>query len=185
MSFTYVWTDHKTNKLYVGVHKGETSDGYISSGKLFLSEYNSRPEDFTRQIISQGDYDDMISLETTILKSVNAAKDPLFYNGHNGDGNFYNKGHTEKTKTKLKAARNKRIDKPRLGKPLNAEGKLKASTSAKARTKTVEGKQNLSNAGKISAIKRRERMINDPIYAEAYREKIRQSWIKRRMKKES
>ena len=149
MNFTYVWTDHKTNKLYVGVHKGETTDGYISSGKLFLSEYNLRPKDFTRKIVATGTYEDMVSLETAILKSVNAAKDPLFYNGHNSDGKFYNKGHTEETKAKLKVARNNRTDKPRLGKPLSAAGKIKASASAKqAALSDNRGKRLAENRGK-------------------------------------
>ena len=149
MAFTYVWTDHKTNKLYVGVHKGSITDGYISSGKLFLSEYNKRPLDFTREIIADGDYQDMVALETAILRSINAAKDPLFYNGHNSDGRFYNKGHTEETKTKLKLARNKRTDKPRLGKPLSESGKLKASQSAKNAALTDNrGKRLAENRGK-------------------------------------
>ena len=27
--FVYQWTDHKTNKLYIGSHKGDPDDGYI------------------------------------------------------------------------------------------------------------------------------------------------------------
>lgn len=101
-SFLYCWTDKHTNKLYVGVHKGHQSDGYICSSKHMLEEYKKRPQDFSRQIIATGTLKDMFLLENKILTSVNAKKDPLFYNRHNGDGNFYNKGHTEETKNKLR-----------------------------------------------------------------------------------
>jgi hypothetical protein len=100
-SFVYCWTDHKKQKLYVGVHKGTTTDGYVCSSKKMLEEYSIRPNDFSRQIIAEGNYEDMISLETAILRSVNAKLNEDFYNGHNGDGKFYNKGHTEETKKKF------------------------------------------------------------------------------------
>lgn len=130
-SFLYVWTDLLENKLYVGTRKGVPTDGYICSGKLMLEQYKKRPLDFVRQVVATGTYKDMIALECYILKSVDAKKDKNFYNQHNGDGNFYNKGHTQGTKEKLKVARNNRTDKPRLGKLLSEEGKKKASESAK------------------------------------------------------
>lgn len=100
-SFVYVWTDHSTNKIYVGIHKGHPNDSYISSSKSFMEEYKKRPYDFTRQVIAEGIYEDMIALETAILRSANAKIDETYYNLHNGDGKFYNKGHTEETKKKL------------------------------------------------------------------------------------
>ncbi len=103
-AFLYCWTDTKSNKLYVGTHKGSTDDGYVCSGKLMLEQYDFRPEDFSREIIAKGLYDDMISFECAILKSANAAKDLGFYNQHNGDGNFFCKYHTETTKAKIKLA---------------------------------------------------------------------------------
>lgn len=103
-AFLYCWTDQVTHKLYVGVHKGIQNDGYICSSKKMLEEYHKRPEDFKRKIIAEGQFEDMISLETAILCSVNAKINPVFYNMHNGDGNFYNKGHTQETKEKIKSS---------------------------------------------------------------------------------
>lgn len=135
--------------LYVGTHKGHPTDGYICSSKILLEEYKKRPEDFSREILAYGSYDEMIKFETAILKAANAAKDPSFYNMHNGDGNFYNKGHSGCTIAKLKIARNKRTDKPRLGKHLNESGKKKASESAKIAAKTDgRGKRLAENRGK-------------------------------------
>lgn len=171
-SFLYVWTDSLTNKLYVGTRKGNISDGYVCSGKLMLEQFAIRPNDFIRQIIAVGMYDDMIALENAILKSVNAKNNKDFYNQHNGDGDFYNKGHTLQTKAKLKIARNKRLDKPRLGKPLSNEGKKKASESAKKAALTdnrgLRLKQNRGKNVNYSAItkevwhKRKEGLLPMP-----------------------
>lgn len=163
--------------LYVGTHKGSPADGYICSSKILLEEYKKRPEDFSREILAFGSYDEMIKFETAILKAANAAKDPGFYNMHNGDGRFYNKGHSEGTKAKLKESRNKRTDKPREGKKLNEAGKIKASNSAKKRAESEEGKIHLSRAGKLSAEKRK----NDPNYKKHLSEKSKDMWEKRRL----
>ena len=70
-AFVYCWTDVKTNKLYIGSHKGTVNDGYVCSSKLMLQEYTKRPQDFTRQIVAEGN-------------------DDLFYNQHNGFGTYLN-----------------------------------------------------------------------------------------------
>jgi hypothetical protein len=176
-AFIYCWTDTNRNMLYVGTHKGTPDDGYVCSSKLMLEEYNKRPQDFKREVMAFGSYNNMISFETKILKAANAAEDMSFYNQHNGDGNFFNKGHTEATRAKLKIARNKRTDKPRLGKKLSEEGKINASISAKKRSLTLEGKKHLSEAGKKSAEKRK----NDPVYKEYLSKKSTEMWEKRRL----
>jgi hypothetical protein len=148
-AFAYVWTDHQTKKLYVGTHKGSPNDGYICSGKFMLEEYNTRPEDFTRQIIASGTYEDMIVFESSILRACNAKKDPLMYNQHNGDGKFYNSGHTEETKVKLKIARNKRTDKPNFGNTHNEETRKVMSEKAKEAAKVDgRGRRLAENRGK-------------------------------------
>lgn len=135
MSFTYCWTDHKTNKLYVGVHKGTTTDGYICSSKKMMEQYKVRPNDFSRQIIANGNYQDMLVLEAKILASENARYNDHYYNEHNGNGKFTNKGHSDVTKEKLrnhrhsdatkqliKEARLRQKD-PRIGKKHSEETK--------------------------------------------------------------
>jgi hypothetical protein len=100
-AFVYCWTDRLTNKLYVGWHKGQPDDGYICSSKIMLQEYKNRSSDFTRQVLASGNMTDMINFETKILIAFNAAKDKMFYNMHNGNGNFYLKCHTEESKNKI------------------------------------------------------------------------------------
>lgn len=88
-AFVYCWTDSKTNKLYVGSHVGSVDDGYVSSSRHFMAEYKQRPEDFSRQIIAHGNRDDVRSLESSILNSIDAASNRSFYNLHNNNGKFF------------------------------------------------------------------------------------------------
>mgnify|MGYP000380334652 CR=1 FL=1 len=108
-SFTYCWTDHKNKMLYVGIHKGSHNDGYICSSKTMKEEYKKRPEDFTRQILARGTYAEMCVFETTILKSVDCAKNKSFYNRHANNGKYYNRKCLPMTAEK--------ISKSNLGKP--------------------------------------------------------------------
>src|SRR6185312_5620236 len=78
-AFTYCWTDHLKNMLYVGCHKGSEDDGYVCSSKWMLEEYTKRPDDFTRQIITEGTYDDCLMLEATILKTADAKNNSDYY----------------------------------------------------------------------------------------------------------
>ena len=109
-AFVYCWTDKLTNMLYVGSHKGSIDDGYICSSKYMLEEYNKRPEDFSRQIVAEGKFEDIRVLEEKILTSVNAKLNESFYNMHNGNGKFYLKVHAEKARKAIGASK---IGKPR------------------------------------------------------------------------
>lgn len=100
-SFVYCWTDHLYNKLYVGSRKGHTEDGYICSSTLMLEQYHKRPNDFTRQIIALGLYEDIRKLEEVLLKTIDAAKDKTFYNQSNCSSKFYLKDHTEESRNKI------------------------------------------------------------------------------------
>jgi len=100
-AFVYCWTDHSTHKLYVGWHKGAPNDGYVCSSKVMLQEYKKRPQDFTREVLASGSSSDMLNFETKILTAANAAKDPMFYNMHNGNGKFVLKGHTDNARKKI------------------------------------------------------------------------------------
>lgn len=88
-AFVYCWTDHKTNMLYIGSHKGSIDDGYICSSKYMMEEYSKRPTDFTRQIIAEGTVSDIRRLETKLLQAVNAKLDEKYYNKHQNDGFFF------------------------------------------------------------------------------------------------
>jgi hypothetical protein len=100
-AFVYCWTDFGTNRLYIGVHKGSTDDGYVCSSKIMKEHYMKRPHDFSRQILAQGTFDDCYSLETAILKATKADKNCDFYNQHTNNGKFYCKEFTEARNLKI------------------------------------------------------------------------------------
>jgi len=115
-AFVYCWTDHATNKLYIGWHKGSFDDGYICSSKYMKEQYNERPSDFTRQIIASGSCKEMTSFETTLLRAENARKNDAYYNLHNGDG-FYSYG--PKTKEHIEKLKKPKSDEHKLALSLN------------------------------------------------------------------
>jgi hypothetical protein len=142
-SFVYCWTDTRTNMLYLGVHKGTQDDGYICSSKYMLNEYNLRSDDFSREIIAVGNYKEMLKFEAIILKSINAARDPLFYNKHNGDGRPYTEKHSEETKKKLSKPKTEEHKQKLRGKRphVNQSGtKNNAYKKLKGKSKTQEFK---------------------------------------------
>ena len=50
--FVYIWFDRKNKRYYIGSHKGNPEDGYISSSSWMKNAYYRRPEDFKRKILS-------------------------------------------------------------------------------------------------------------------------------------
>ena len=113
-AFVYCWTDNLTNILYLGSHKGTEDDGYVCSSKYMMKEYKSRPASFTRQIIAHGSFLEMRKFEGVILDSIDAAKDPMFYNKINSQIKFCQERHTEETKRK--------ISESQKGKPKRSKG---------------------------------------------------------------
>jgi len=206
-AFVYCWTDKVTNKLYVGSHKGTTNDGYICSSKLMLDEYKKRPDDFSRQIIAEGNLKDIRKLEAKILQSVNARLNEQFYNKHDNDG-FYFDGwksgtHTEEHLKNMSIAASKRkrteehINKlhegrrasknsqehkaaliaSRIGSTHNEETKKKMSEKKLSNPQT---KLNASEAGKKSQTARKASGYYE---TPEYKEKCKLAWEKRKFKK--
>lgn len=100
-SFVYIWTDLLTSKQYIGYHKGTPDDGYVCSSKPMLTEYNMRPQDFTREIVAHGTQPDMLTFEQDFIKSTNAHNDPGYYNQALSVGPFYCTSHTQETRARM------------------------------------------------------------------------------------
>lgn len=114
ISFVYKWIDKGLGKYYIGAHKGTIDDGYICSSKLMLEQYRKRPFDFFREILSyHNSFPEALTEEARLQLLVNAAKNPDYYNQHNGNGKYYLKAHTEETK--------KRFSEMRIGKDLSRQ----------------------------------------------------------------
>lgn len=197
-AFVYCWTDKLTNRLYVGSHKGTRDDGYICSSKWMLEEYNKRPEDFSRQIIADGDEPDIRRLEARILQSANAAYDDGYYNKHMNDG-FYFAGWTTETLTEthrknMSIAATKRLRTPEHMQKLH-EGRRNSKNSPEhidaiikhntGRKMSDEAKQKMSLAkkGKKLSEAHREKLRGRDysfMQTEEYKLKVRESWAKRK-----
>lgn len=80
--FIYMWCSKSTGMKYIGSHKGNTNDGYISSSEHFLCAYNSNKLDFTRSILEYviGDIPRIREIETKYLKYYSVSSDSKFYN---------------------------------------------------------------------------------------------------------
>lgn len=174
-SFLYCWTNLLTEKLYIGVHKGDSDDGYVCSSKLMMKEYGENPQNFFREVLAQGTYPKMYQLETSLLSACGAAKNPHFYNMHNNVGPFFHGGkqteehiakrvaknlgkkRSPETKERMRlVARNqysnpeKReaylgINNPGYGKPRSLEVRLKISAAKKGTVLSEEHKKKIRN----------------------------------------
>lgn len=192
-AFVYCWTNKATNKLYVGSHKGSIDDGYICSSKYMLEEYNKRPDDFSRQIIAEGNLSDIRKLETKILQATNASVNEDFYNMHNNNGAYILKFHTEETKKKIsQSEKGKKVSEEsknkmrfkkigeknnRFGTKHTDETKRKMSFAAKGRIFSENHRNNLSLA------KQNRNWYHDPISKKSKlltSDEIPEGWLKGR-----
>lgn len=198
-AFVYCWTDHFTNKLYIGSHKGNPNDGYICSSKYMNEEYNKRPYDFTRQILAEGMFSDIRKLEEVLLNTMDVKNDDQFYNQHNGNGKFFLKHFTKEHREKLsKAFKGKKTGpkseetKQKMRKPKSDEHKAKFLGNKNAagiiKSKETIEKARKSNLGKkrssISKMNIKLGQINrykDPNQKEIQKQAAKKGWITRRM----
>jgi hypothetical protein len=173
-SFVYCWSDHKTAKVYVGVHKGSPDDGYVSSSKFMMPEYSNRPQDFTRQIVATGTLNDCAKLELMIIKKLlkdvgtcyNRSAGKLIIN----DADTYKRiglAHrgkivSQETKDKMSASKTGKIfsesrrikmSEVRKGKKFSTEHRNKMSVAALGRRLSDETKKKLSDIAKQRWVK--------------------------------
>ena len=211
-AFLYIWHDNATGKKYIGSHKGSIEDGYVCSSKYMMEEYNKRPQDFSRQIIAEGKFENIRKLESAILKSVNAALDEQFYNKSNNDGNFYFEGWkseniTEEHRKNMSIAAKKRLvngitkehaEKLHAGRrasknsPEHAAAVIASRVGSKhseeAKKKMSEKKIANPNTKKIASnagsTSAKKRKESGYYQSEEYKKKMKAGWEKRRAKKE-
>lgn len=174
-SFVYIWKNKITGKQYIGSHKGTIVDGYISTSKYFNEDYYKNPKNFDRIIISLCEtYEIARKQEADFCLKINVKSNPMFYNRHNGDGDFINKGHTDESRAKLSKAK--------TGSKLSEATKQKISESGRKlnRKITKEHRTIISEThkNKIVSIETREKMRRNNLgkkLSEDVKAKIRKS----------
>jgi len=113
------------NKWYIRFKMGnywEIGYTYPTHSKIVRKLREERPKDFRWFLVSCGSKEEMVQEEAELLKSVDAKNNPLYYNLHNGNGNFLLKNHTNETKKKIRVKAIGRPS-PMLGKPSPLKGK--------------------------------------------------------------
>ena len=85
-SFLYKWTYLPDGRVYVGIHKGTTWDGYHHSSECETLNHLFRTEaqNFEREILKIGKYDTMKNEEYKILSLDDARNNPKYFNKSNG-----------------------------------------------------------------------------------------------------
>lgn len=76
-TFVYIWRHSPSYKFYVGSHKGTTTDGYITSSDIINESIKRDRDDWVREIIAQGNEQEMRDLETELLKELYLDEDCL------------------------------------------------------------------------------------------------------------
>ena len=134
-SFVYCWTDHATSKLYVGFHKGNPDDGYICSSKHMKKEYKARPQDFTRQIIATGTYEDCRNFENVVIKAMFEQQVPCYNLNVNGVIRF-----TDEIRAKISATHKGKVISESHRQALRDWNKTRAPASDETREKIRQSK---------------------------------------------
>ena len=85
-AFLYIWTYLPDGRVYLGIHKGTTYDGYHHSSTCeeFNQLFRTEPENFKREILMKGKYDTMRNEEHKVLSMADAKNNPKYFNKSNG-----------------------------------------------------------------------------------------------------
>lgn len=102
--FVYVWFDRKHKRFYLGRHWGTETDGYICSSTNMRNNYNNRPQDFKRRIISKThDKNHLVIEEQRWLDMIGSHElNKKYYNKTKSATTPSTKGYNHSEETKLK-----------------------------------------------------------------------------------
>lgn len=141
-SFTYLWIDFGDGpaKFYIGRKIGDfwqidSSNNYQCTSKLVLAEMEKRPQDFKRFLIDT--FSDKVGhreQEAELLQSVDAARNPLYYNQHNENGKFI------VTSEKMTVEWRQNISKASKGKPKRDVSKWFGNRNKRGKTQIAWNK---------------------------------------------
>ena len=188
--FVYCWSDKKTAKVYVGVHRGCVDDGYVCSSKRMLSEYKQRPDDFSRQILFAGDYDICASYEVALIKGLFKTNKQTFYNRSAGKKILFDEDIKKKISQALVGNKNglnkpgpwKGKSSPRKGQKHTEEAKKKMSETRLGRVSPNKGKTFSAEHREKLSLAHTGKVISEE-HRKALSEASKKSWMKRKAQK--
>lgn len=81
-AFVYQWKNLTNGKIYIGYHKGDVNDGYISSSRneQFWIDFNNPDMNWKREIISFGTKEECLCTEQSLLKEIDINNDKYYNN---------------------------------------------------------------------------------------------------------
>ena len=172
----YIGYTHKSLEKRIIEHKSCSKKGSHYLLHKAIQKYGN--DVFSWEIIfeSQDKKYLLEEMETFFIKENNS----YFENGcgynmtHGGQGGMTDKKHSEETKNKLKIARNNRHVEPMLGKKHSDEAKQKMSLAKIGKEKDLEYKKMCSQ--------RNKKRYLDPEKRKTLSEAVKLSWIKRKQK---
>jgi hypothetical protein len=171
IAFVYKWTQLSTGMWYIGSRSSKgchPDDGYICSSKIVRPLIEANLLDWERTILYIDEPKKIREKESSILQELNAKQDPLSYNRHNNDGNFFPQGPlSEETKRKIGKANKGRVFSEeirlKMGNRIvseetrrkmrtrthSEETRLKMSEASKGRTHSEETRLKIGELSKI------------------------------------
>lgn len=138
-AFVYKWKNLSNGKYYIGYHKGNTNDGYISSSKsdIFWQDFNNKDMIWERLILFTGNKSDCLKFEQDLLKEIDLKDNNVYNNARGSDIIFTEevlikmsisgKKRWENMDDQSKKIRNSKISKSKTGVPRSEETKKKMS----------------------------------------------------------
>jgi hypothetical protein len=84
-AFVYQWVNLTNGKIYIGYHKGDVDDGYVSSSHntQFWVDFNNCENKWKREILFFGSKDDCLRYEQELLRKIDI-RDEKYYNNARG-----------------------------------------------------------------------------------------------------
>lgn len=103
-SYVYKWTHLPTMQWYVGSRTAKNAhpnDNYICSSKIVKPLILNFPNEWKKEVLFVGSPQEMRELESDILITLDARKDPRSFNLHNQGAKFVCHGHSDESKSKI------------------------------------------------------------------------------------
>ena len=145
-AFVYEWFNLTNGKSYIGYHKGNINDGYISSSLNhdFWNDFNNSDMMWERKILAEGTKDACLQIEQRLLKEINL-RNNRYYNNARGAEIIFTKDVLDKMSNshkkrweimsdEKKIEHAKKISESKKGIPRSEETKKKLSNLLKGKT---------------------------------------------------